>query len=88
VPEHAETASTADERYVVISADGHAGGDIGDYRPYLASRWHDEFDAWAATYESPFADLKGELGARNWNSERRLVDLEADGQVAEVLYPN
>jgi predicted TIM-barrel fold metal-dependent hydrolase len=90
VPEHAETATTADhdERYVVISADGHAGGDIGDYRPYLASRWHDEFDAWAATYESPFADLKGDLGTRNWNSERRLTDLEADGQVAEVLYPN
>src|SRR5579885_991822 len=33
-----------DERYVVISADCHGGGNLLDYRPYLASRWHDEFD--------------------------------------------
>ena len=25
-------------RYTVVSADGHAGGDILDYRPYLAGR--------------------------------------------------
>ncbi len=81
-------AADTDERYVVISADGHAGGDVGDYRPYLESQWHDDFDRWAAAYESPFADLKGDLGTRNWDSDRRLTDLEADGQVAEVLYPN
>ena len=36
--------------YVVISADCHGGGNIGDYRPYLESRYHDDFDAWAATF--------------------------------------
>ena len=45
------------ERYTIISIDGHAGADLLDYKPYLASRWHDEFDAWAAAYENPFADL-------------------------------
>ena len=32
-----------DERYVVISADMHAGSDVLGYRPYLAARWRDEF---------------------------------------------
>ena len=76
------------ERYLVISADCHGGGNITDYKPFLASRWHDDFDAWAATYEVPYEDLKGPDGERNWDSERRLTDLEADGIVAEVIYPN
>jgi hypothetical protein len=56
------------ERYIVISADGHAGGAIPDYRPYLESKWHDDFDAWAASYEMPYEDLLGDLGTRNWDS--------------------
>jgi len=36
----------------------------------------------------PYEDLLGDLGTRNWDSERRRRDLEADGQVAEVLFPN
>ena len=78
----------SEERYIVISADGHAGGDIGDYRPYLEKKWLDDFDAWAADYENPHEDLKGDLGPRNWDSARRQRDLEADGQVAEIIYPN
>jgi len=77
-----------DERYIVVSADGHAGGNIADYRPYLEAKWHDDFDAWAAAYEMPYEDLLGDLGTRNWDSDRRRRDLEADGQVAEVLFPN
>ncbi|HVU60098.1 MAG TPA: amidohydrolase family protein [Mycobacteriales bacterium] len=76
------------ERYLVISADCHGGGNITDYKPFLARRWHDEFDAWASTYEIPYEDMKGPDGERNWDSERRLADLEADGIVAEVIYPN
>jgi predicted TIM-barrel fold metal-dependent hydrolase len=79
---------SSDERYIVISADGHAGGDIPDYRPYLESKWHEDFDAWAAAYENPHEDLMGDLGPRNWDSARRQRDVEADGLVAEVLYPN
>ena len=79
---------SSDERYIVISADGHAGGNIPDYRPYLESKWHDDFDAWAADYENPYEDLEGDLGARNWDSARRMADLEADGQAAEIIYPN
>ncbi len=78
----------ADDRYIVISSDCHAGAWITDYRPYLASRYLDEFDAWAAQYEVQYDDLTGPDGDRNWNSERRLAELEADGIVAEVIYPN
>jgi predicted TIM-barrel fold metal-dependent hydrolase len=76
------------DNYVVISADCHGGGNIGDYRPYLDSRYHDAFDAWAATFENPFDDLDGDEGGRNWDSARRLRELEADGIVGEVLFPN
>lgn len=43
----------SDRRYTIISTDCHAGASIQGYREYLPARWHDEFDAWAAQYESP-----------------------------------
>ncbi|RJL24133.1 amidohydrolase family protein [Bailinhaonella thermotolerans] len=76
------------ERYTVISADCHAGADLLDYRPYLEKKYLDEFDAWARAYVNPFADLAAEDAARNWDSDRRLAELAADGIVAEVVYPN
>ena len=79
---------TSNERYTVISADCHGGGAIGDYRPYLERAWLDDFDAWLPTFVNPYEDLTGDDGARNWDSGRRLADLEDDGIVAEVIYPN
>ncbi|MER7664339.1 amidohydrolase family protein [Streptomyces sp. NPDC096193] len=76
------------DRYTVISADCHAGADLLDYRPYLEKRHHDDFDAWAAGYVNPYEDLLADTADRNWNSARRLAELEADGIVAEVVYPN
>jgi len=76
------------DRYTVISADCHGGADIAGYKPYLEARWHDEFDAWAADYEIPYDDMTGPDGNRNWDSKRRLRELEEDGIVAEVIYPN
>ncbi|MFD9211037.1 amidohydrolase family protein [Streptomyces sioyaensis] len=76
------------ERYTVISADCHAGADLLDYRPYLASRHHEAFDDWAAAYVNPHEDLLADTADRNWNSARRLAELEADGIVAEVVFPN
>ncbi|MFD0311717.1 amidohydrolase family protein [Streptomyces sp. NPDC127119] len=76
------------DRYTVISADCHAGADLLDYRPYLPKAYHDAFDAWAATYVNPYEDLVADTADRNWNSERRLAELEQDGIVAEVVFPN
>lgn len=76
------------DRYVVISSDCHAGADLRDYRDYLPSRWHEEFDAWADTYSSPFDDLIHATAHRNWDSDFRLSEMDADGISAEVLIPN
>jgi predicted TIM-barrel fold metal-dependent hydrolase len=76
------------DRYLVISADCHAGADLLDYRPYLESRYHDQFDAWAASFVSPYGDLVRPDADQNWNSARRMRELEADGVVGEVVYPN
>lgn len=76
------------DRYAVISADCHGGAQLYEYRDYLASRYHDEFDRWAREYAIPWEDLRGPDGYRNWDSARRLEELEADGIVAEVIFPN
>ena len=58
------------------------------YREYLEQRYLDEFDEWAKVYVNPFDDLRGPDFDRNFNSSRRIAELEADGVVAEVLFPN
>jgi predicted TIM-barrel fold metal-dependent hydrolase len=78
----------SDHRYTVISSDCHGGANIADYRPYLESAYHDEFDAWMAGYENPYDDVKGDDADRNWDSDRRLSEMQADGIVAEVIFPN
>ncbi len=83
-----QTSVTSNGRYTVISADCHAGADLPDYRPFLEARYLDEFDAWADAYVSPYGDLVRPDADRNWDSTKRMRDLEADGVVAEVLYPN
>ena len=76
------------DRYVVISADTHAGADLLDYKPYLTSEFHQDFDAWAASYISPFDDLIIATAKRNWDSEFRLAEMDADGVSGELLFPN
>ncbi|MEO6122448.1 MAG: amidohydrolase family protein [Ilumatobacteraceae bacterium] len=76
------------DRYTIISADGHAGGSPDQYRNYLEASLLDQFDAWRARYRNPFKDLVDDGRTRNWDSERRLRELDADGVVAEVIFPN
>lgn len=75
-------------RYTVISADTHAGADLYDYKPYLPRKFHDDFDAWAQTYASPFDDLIIATAKRNWDSELRISEMDDDGVAAELLLPN
>jgi predicted TIM-barrel fold metal-dependent hydrolase len=96
--------------YAIVSSDCHAGANVLGYRAYLESRWHDDFDAWAATYRDPWlafeqavddrtADREADGRTRragavngiiptNWDSQVRLNELESDGIVGEVLFPN
>ena len=76
------------DRYVIVSADCHAGGNHEQYREYLEQEWLDEFDAWRGQYKNPFRDLQDDGRSRNWDDERRISDLEKDGIVGEVTFPN
>ena len=76
------------ERYTVISADCHAGGSHAMYREYLDPAYLDDFDAWRNKYKNPFRDLQDGGRVRNWDDDRRIGDLEADGIVGEVVFPN
>jgi predicted TIM-barrel fold metal-dependent hydrolase len=80
--------TNSDEPIVVVSADCHAGNSIKGYKQYLEKKYWDDFDAWAESFENPFADLDEIYADRNWDSAKRLHDLEVDGIVAEVIFPN
>jgi predicted TIM-barrel fold metal-dependent hydrolase len=76
------------DRYTIISSDCHAGGSHAQYREYLESTYHEQFDAWRGKYSNPFRDLQDDGRTRNWDNERRVSELNADGIVAEVVFPN
>jgi predicted TIM-barrel fold metal-dependent hydrolase len=76
------------DRYTVISSDCHAGADLLDYRDHLESRYHEQFDEWAAAFVNPYADLAGDDADRNWHLRRRLDEQESEGIVGEVVFPN
>ena len=81
-------STAVSEHYTIISSDCHAGGNHKQYREYLESTYHDDFDAWRGKYSNPFRDLQDDGRSRNWDNERRVGDLHQDGVVAEIVFPN
>ena len=55
------TGSMSDNRAVIISADGHAGAPMREYRPYVDAHFRDDFDAYTTEYE---AAQRGALASR------------------------
>jgi len=80
--------ATEGSPYVIITADTHAGAAIDAYRAYLDPGWRDEFDAWRGAYRNPSKGHIGGKKTKNWDSAERRRDLEADGVVGEVIFPN
>jgi predicted TIM-barrel fold metal-dependent hydrolase len=77
------------DRYLIITADAHAGGSHAQYREFLDPQYRDDFDAWREKYKNPFRDLKNtDLRVRNWDGDLRTEQLHADGIVGEVVFPN
>jgi predicted TIM-barrel fold metal-dependent hydrolase len=76
------------DHYTIISADTHAGGSHAQYREYLESRYHDDFDAWRSRYKNPFRDLGDDRRLRNWDNDMRSRQQLEDGVVGEVIFPN
>jgi predicted TIM-barrel fold metal-dependent hydrolase len=80
---------TSTDRYTVISADCHAGAAMDTYRDYLEREYWDEFAEWREAYRNPFRDLQpGGKRTRNWDNEQRNREMEEQGVVAEVVFPN
>ena len=77
-----------DRPYVTITADTHAGAAVDTYREYLDPQYREDFDAWRSAYRNPSKKHIGGKKTKNWNSAERAADLEGDGVVAEVLFPN
>src|SRR5262245_8516666 len=100
----------ASDRYLLISADCHAGPRAEVARGYVDPKHRAAFDAWLADAagmarhraehtgeaiygDEALADFAAEEGVAHggmdgaWDSKRRLEELEADGIVAEVIFP-
>jgi predicted TIM-barrel fold metal-dependent hydrolase len=78
----------AERPYTIITADTHAGASIEAYRAYLDPNWQGEFDAWRAAYKNPSKKHLSKKKNKSWDSAERTADLEGDGVVGEVLFPN
>lgn len=80
-------------RSAIISVDGHVKGSRAEYRHYLERRHLDAYDEQVEALEASGMPDAGNLDPAigvegQWDSERRLKDLESQGVVAEVLFPN
>jgi hypothetical protein len=81
------------ERTAIISVDGHVRASRRTYRDYVESHYLDVFDAWVRSQEELGAPDQGGVqpgldAASQWDSELRMKDMESQGVVAEVLFPN
>ncbi len=74
--------------YITISADTHAGAALDVYRDYLDPNYREEFDAWRKAYKNPSKKHIGGKKTKNWDTAERIADLEADGVLGEVIFPN
>ena len=76
------------DRYLIVSSDAHCGGSLDEYREYLPKSFHDEFEAWRATFVDPWAHIPSEKAMGMWGEERRMADMDSEGVSAEILFPN
>ena len=90
----------SDDRYLIISADAHAGLPAEGYRPYLDAAYHPQFDEYLAERHANRDELlkmnydyimgwetDNEEGLRGaWDIDQRDKELDADGVTAEVMF--
>jgi predicted TIM-barrel fold metal-dependent hydrolase len=76
-------------RVGIISVDGHVKAPWTDYRAYLDPEWREPYDDWMreAAAQPDFCH-PGFGQAAQWSARQRVTDLEAQGVVAEVVFPN
>ncbi len=81
-------SAAAGSPYVVISADTHAGASVQTYRDYLDPKYRELFDDWRGTYKNPQRKHIGSKKHKNWDDEERMGDMQNDGVVGEIIFPN
>ena len=92
-----------DDRYLMVSADGHAGPPASLYREHLDPRYRQRFDDHQAEIEALreltrttddgfAAKFQGETGdgglTAAYDSDRRAAELDGEGVAVEVLFPD
>ncbi len=82
------SSSDSSRPYVAITGDTHGGAQIDTYREYLDPGDRADFDSWRGAYRNPSKGHIGGKKTKNWDSAERRVDLEGDGIVGEVIFPN
>jgi len=97
-------SKTLDEldRYLLISADTHAGPSPKGYGPYLEQKYQTDYQEWLVQSEQLAKAMRSVMGDRsigvdgdpdldgnrNWDTARRLEETESDGIVGEVIFSN
>jgi hypothetical protein len=81
------------DRVAIISVDGHVKGSRAAYRDHIEHRHLEAYDAWVTEVERRGMPDGGNVNPAygldaQWDSARRLRDLETQGVVGEVLFPN
>ena len=75
-------------RVGIISVDGHVKAPWAAYREYLDPQWRERYDEWLKNNSRPdFCHARFGQEAQ-WDAKRRVADLESQGVVAEVVFPN
>jgi len=91
------------KHYAIISADCHAGLPTEQYRPYLDSRYHQALDDFLAERQAMLAE-RAAAGQRHeeyeeewntqegfaggWDAHTRDKELDNDGVVGEIMFPD
>lgn len=81
-------AASGSRPYVVISADTHAGASVEGYRDYLDAEHQKRFDDWRGSYRNPQRKHIGSKKHKNWDDAERIADMETEGVVGEIVFPN
>ena len=98
MPNPLEGVDQSNDPYIIVSSDTHAGLYVEDYREYLESSVHAEFDEWLQTrheHRAMVEEMNGEY-VEQWERENesqgaydpeiRDKALDADGIAGEVIF--
>ncbi len=99
MPDPTQGVDTSDSPYVIVSSDTHAGLQVEEYRGYLDSKFHPQFDDWVRerhNHRRLVEEVNGDYVAK-WEGDNaeglkgaydpdvRDRTLDADGISAEVI---